>query len=107
MWLEVRIAHANGADRLALGDLLTNADVRTAERRVHRVIAAAVLDDDGESVCAKWSDGHHITGRNGMYRRASRRGDPNAVPARRCVIGVQHATEAIQDRPLHGPVQLS
>src|SRR5581483_1369678 len=49
---EVGVRPANRADLVPLVDVLTFLHVSPTQRPIHRIVSAAMLDDDGEAICA-------------------------------------------------------
>ena len=74
---------------------------------VHRVVAVAVLQDDGESVGAELSHQPHLARLHRLHRGPYTGGDADAVPANDAAARQRIPSEAVDDRSLHRPVELA
>ena len=72
----VRILAANRPDDAALADRCPQLDGRGLEVRIDRIVAVAVLDDDGESVGSELSHQPHLSRLHCLHRCP----DPAAMP---------------------------
>ena len=73
--------------------------------RIDRIVAVAVLDDDGESVGAELSHQPHLSRLHSLHRCPDSGGDADAVPADDSPAGKGIPPEPIDDGSLHRPVQ--
>src|SRR6266550_1461388 len=105
MWRQRRISRTDGPDHLTLGYMRTFRHRHSLERAVHRIVAAAVLEDDGISIGA-----HHIRENNRARRHRMNlstlsRSDADSIPPSSRVIRIDHSAKPVEDVTLYGPIQ--
>src|SRR5688572_1960491 len=105
MGRQCRIRCADRTDRLSLCYPGALRHSHAGERAVDGVVSAAVLKDDRVAVRAHHVGEDHLPGGNGADLCSFRGGYTDSVPAGCRVVRIDHAAKAIDDVPVHRPVE--
>jgi hypothetical protein len=99
----LRIRGTDCSDHLAFAYARAFGDVHSTQRAVHRIVATAVLDDDGVAVSTHHFGQHDRPGRHSANGRSVCSGYADAIPTRRRVVWINDSSKLIDDHALHGP----
>src|SRR6185503_15908382 len=66
-----------------------------------------MLDDHRHAIRAERADAHHLSARDGAYGGAHGSANADAVPTNRRVARGLRFAERVDERAVHGPVQLT
>src|SRR5450759_3444018 len=99
------IADANSSEGLALDHTRSFPDRDPVERAIHRVIAAAVLENARVAIGAHRPRVRDRSSGNRLHHRANGRADPDPVPAGRGVVGIHETAKPVEKRSVHRPIQ--
>src|SRR5207244_214686 len=97
----------NVSDDLTAGDPLALGDDGVAEVAVERVVAPAVVQQDGREVGAERAGEADAARGHRAHGRAGRRRDPDAVPRNAGLVGAGRRAELVEDLAVHRPVELA
>lgn len=100
------ISRADCSDNLTLRYMRTFRNRHSLERAVHRIVAAAVLEDDSVSISAHYVRENNCAGRHRMNLRSLSGSDPDSIPTSSRVVGIDHSAKPVEDVSLDWPVQL-
>src|SRR5512132_1798956 len=104
---KIRVGDADATDHLALRDGLQLPHVGAVQRSVDRVVAAAVIDDDGQTVGSELPHADDFSVGHRTHAGAHTRLDADAVPANRRVARRLRLTKRVDERAIHRPIELA